>query len=334
MTKTSDVTFVCCVESGSLEFQTVRMVESLRRYGGKFATAPVVAVTPRLGPPLTRKTRQVFDYYEIEYLVLGSDMKSNHYSWNHFMNKPHAILAIDERSNRSEAIAWLDSDLLFVREPDQLNLSAGESFLACTPDRIGGTTGLTDALEPYWLSICRALNLEIESLPWVTTELEQAQVRYYFNSGMFVYRRETSFAKQYLENCTKILDARLSSKVCGFFFTDQIALGLTAFQLGLPLRSLPHSHNYTMGSSTHDLWYSEDALRQASILHYHDAMWPAFWPVLLDCLRHTHPEVEKWLSPLGPMKNQAPLHWRLVGKLLANFRKRTNNAYKRNCFTV
>ena len=333
MTKTPDIMFVCCVESGSLESQTVRMVQSLRQYGGKFASAPVVAVNSRFGPPLSRKTHQIFEQYEIEYLVLHSDMSSNHYSWNNYMNKPHAILAVNERS-KSEAIGWLDSDLLFVNEPDQLNLRADESFLACTPDRIGGTTGLIDPLEPYWLSVCSLLNLDIDLLPWVTTEIEHERIRYYFNSGVFVYRRETSFAKQYLQNCTKILDARISSEVCGFFFTDQVALGLTAFQLGLPWRSLPYSHNCTMGSSTHNKWYSEDALRNACIIHYHDAMWFPFWLILLESLRNTHPEVEKWLAPLGPMSNQAPLQWRFMSKVLTNFRTLAKNTYKQNCLNV
>ena len=31
-----DVTFVCCVEAGPLEAMTVRMIESLRRWGGTF----------------------------------------------------------------------------------------------------------------------------------------------------------------------------------------------------------------------------------------------------------------------------------------------------------
>ncbi|MFS8119081.1 MAG: hypothetical protein ACMG55_11400 [Microcoleus sp.] len=332
-TKISDITFVCCVESGSLESQTIRMVESLRRYGGKFATAPVIAVTPRFGPPLSRKTRQLFDRYEIEYLVLRSDMRSNSYSWNKFMNKPYAILSVDERA-KSEAIGWLDSDLLFVSEPDKLNLGSDESFLACTSDPIGGTTGLNDPLESYWLSICRVLNLDIESLPWVFSEMEKARIRYYFNSGMFVYRRETSFAKQYLENCTKILDAHISSKVCGYFFTDQVSLGLTAFQLGLHLRSLPYSHNSCMGSSTHNTWYSEDTLRKACIVHYHDSMWPAFWPTFIECLHNTHPEVEKWLSSLGPMSNQAPFQWRLMGAVLKKIRARTENTYNQNCLHV
>jgi len=68
MANTPDITFVCCVESGSLESQTIRMVESLRRYGGKFSTAPVIAVTPWFGPPLSKSTLQVFDNLKVTYL--------------------------------------------------------------------------------------------------------------------------------------------------------------------------------------------------------------------------------------------------------------------------
>src|SRR5205085_1505515 len=61
MAEQPQISFICCVESGPLEDQTVRMVESLRRWGGRLAEAPVVAVTPRFGPPLARTTRRALD---------------------------------------------------------------------------------------------------------------------------------------------------------------------------------------------------------------------------------------------------------------------------------
>jgi hypothetical protein len=73
--------FVCCVESGALEGQTVRMVESLRRWGGQFANAPLVAVSPRLSSPLSRETHRAFERLQVEYFsfmqkvsTLGSDL--------------------------------------------------------------------------------------------------------------------------------------------------------------------------------------------------------------------------------------------------------------------
>jgi len=333
MDSTSDIVFVCCVESGSLESQTIRMIESLRRYGGKFSKAPVVAVMPRFGSPLDQKTHQIFDRYEIEYLVLPSGLRNTRYSWNKFMNKPYGILAVNERAN-SQAIGWLDSDLLFVGEPNQLSLRANESFLACTVDSNGATTGSNDPLEPYWLAVCRILNLDIDLLPWVTTEREHNQIRYYFNSGLFVYRRETNFAQQYLENCTKILDAHISSKSCGYFFTDQIALGLTAFQLDLPWRPLPYSHNFSVSPQKDQVSYKKESFNDARVVHYHGSMWPASWSAFLNCVCDTHPEVGEWLASLGPMQNSAPWQWRLLNKLLKSVRSRAESAYSRSCQIV
>ena len=51
----ASTTFVTCIESGGLEEQTIRLMKSLRKWGGKFADAPVYAVNPRFGVPLARQ---------------------------------------------------------------------------------------------------------------------------------------------------------------------------------------------------------------------------------------------------------------------------------------
>ncbi|HEY9642054.1 MAG TPA: hypothetical protein V6C57_16320 [Coleofasciculaceae cyanobacterium] len=322
-----NITFVCCVESGSLEDPTVRLVQSLRLYGGKFAEAPVVAVTPRWGLPLSRQTLQRFEQLQVEHLSLRSPMR---YSWNNFMNKPLAILAVDERV-KTEAIGWLDSDMVVVGEPDGLTLAGDESFLACTADAIGATQGQGDPLEPYWQAIADTLGLDLEQLPWVTTAEEQLRVRFYFNAGLFVYRRETAFAKCYLDHCSQILDARLSSKLCGFFFTDQIALGLTAAKLGLPWRSLPYSYNYSLCSQIYPQWYDPQKMRNAKIIHYHDGMWNPFWSTFLRCMQDTHPQVADWLAAQGALSNKAPYAYRLLGRGLKEYRKQQSVAYGKTC---
>jgi hypothetical protein len=55
------VTFTTGVEAGPIETMTLRLVESLRRWGGTYADAPFIAVKPRPGPPLRKKTLREFD---------------------------------------------------------------------------------------------------------------------------------------------------------------------------------------------------------------------------------------------------------------------------------
>lgn len=329
MVTSSQTTFVCCVESGALETQTVRMIESLRRWGGKFSDAPLFAVTPRFGPPLARKTLDAFERLDVNYLRF---QPQNKYSWKGFLNKHYAMAAVEDLST-TECVGWLDSDLLIVDEPDQLVLHEGEDFLACSPDRRGATTGADDPADVYWQEVCKIVGIDIEDLPWVTTELEKERIRLYFNSGVFVYRRSTGFSKHHLEATLKLFDARIASHSTGIYFTQHI-LGMAVVQMGLKWRSLPHSHNYGIGSKTYEKWYDEKEMREAKIVHYHDSMWPWFWTTFTTCLQDTHPAVADWLVPLGPLKNDAPLQWRAARKLLDYRRSQQQSKYASSCKVI
>jgi hypothetical protein len=332
-TQGSDITFVCCVESGSLEPQTIRMVESVRRYGGKFATAPVIAVTPRFGPPLSKATLQSFDNLGVTHL---RPQIQTHYPWFKFLNKPLALVAADELIT-SEAVGWLDSDLLVLDEPEKLALLPSEDFLGFPVEsKEMGTTGSGDPYEPLWQEFCRIVGIDIEDLPWTMTAETDQRVRLYFNGGIFVYRRSTGFAQTYLEICLQLLDSQIGTKAEEYNvgIKEMSAIGFAVIKMGLVWRSLPYSHDYVMLSRTHQYWYKEELLKQAKIVHYHDSMWLKFWPVFLECLHKTHPEVEKWLATLGPLTNQAPWQWRLIAKMLKSLRVRAETTYNQNCRMV
>ncbi|MBW4618442.1 MAG: hypothetical protein KME17_03520 [Cyanosarcina radialis HA8281-LM2] len=324
------ITFVCCIESGPLETQTIRMVESLRRWGGRLANAPVLAITPRWGLPITAQTKQTFSKFDVKYLHFQA--KSG-YSWNKFMNKLHALVAAEECSN-SEYICWLDSDLLILGEPDRL-LPESEDFLACPVSKSIATTGATDPQNPFWQEVARTVGIEnIEEIPWITTAQEGERIRLYWNSGVFVYRRSTQLAKKYLQVCLQLLDARISNRQANIFFTDQVALALTVVKSGISWGCLPYSHNYGWGTKSYAHWHDEEKLRTAKIFHYHDAMWPDFWPITLKCLCETHPPVAEWLSSLGPLANNSPRTYRMMSQVLKYIRSQQESAYVKSCRVI
>lgn len=321
------------MESGSLEDYTLRMVRSLRKHGGRFASSPIVAVTPRFGPPLSKDTLRAFN--DLGVLYIRRPIKTK-YSWYKFLNKPLALVMAEEFVN-SEAIGFLDSDLLFVDEPDKLGLLPSEDFLGFPVEcKEMGSTGPGDPYEPFWLELCRILRIDIADLPWVITAETNERVRLYFNSGIFVYRRLSNFSKSWLDFCLKFLDSNVASNAEGYGegIKEMSAVGFAVVKLGLKWRALPYSHDYAMSSRTHASWYREELLRAAKIVHYHDSMWPPFFPTFRDCLLSTHPEVGKWLATLGPLSNGAPAQWRLVSKILAALRARQETAYLRRCSIV
>jgi hypothetical protein len=329
MAETPNITFICCVESGPLEDQTVRMIESLRRWGGRVANAPVTAVTPRVGPGLARHTRQALDRLNARYIRCA---RKSGYSWFVFLNKPQALI-VGEEACTTETVCWLDSDLLIVGEPDQLFLSASEDFTACASDQEMATTGPDNPFHPLWEQHCKTLGLNIEDLPWIVTESDKKRIRLYWNGGLFVYRRSTGFANHYLQTCLGLLESRITSAAPGYSLgiDEMSAIGLAMIQHGLRWRPLPDSHNHPVCSQGHEERYNAAQFQAARIIHYHDAMWPHFWPTFMRCLRGAHPEVAAWLEQLGPMKNAAPLSSRVWTKLLAYYRGNQASAYHRTC---
>jgi hypothetical protein len=271
----------------------------------------------------------------LEVTHLRSSIKTN-YPWFKFLNKPLALVTAEEIIC-SKAVGFLDSDLLFVGEPEELDPLSSEDFLGFPVEcKEMGTIGPGDPYEPLWQQFCRVLGVDIEDLPWVITAETNQRVRLYFNGGIFVYRRSTDFSRNYLNICLQLLDSRISTQAEGYSegVKEMSAIGFAVMKLGLKWRSLPYSHDYVMMSKTHGSWYREDLLRQARIVHYHDSMWPSFFPVFLDCLRSTHPEVEEWVAALGPMRNEAPPQWRFIGKMLRKMRARAENDYRKTCLMV
>lgn len=330
---TPDITFVCCVDSGWLEAQTVLMIESLRRWGGRFAQAPIVAVTARFGFPLSERTRRLFKKFDVEYLHFRAD---HPYTWLPYVNKPAALLAV-ESSTTSEYIGWLDSDLLIVGEPDQLLLSENEDFVGCAADKNVGTSGPGDPFEPYWNAICKTVGIDVNQLPWVTAEWEKQQIRLLWNSGIFIYRRRTGLGKHFLDTCLQLINARFVPQMDGYFsigMNEQIGLGLAMFNAGLRWRALPFSHNFTISPRNNKHWCQEDLLTTAKVLHYHDSMLPEHWQNFLSLLQTTHPDVADWLSQMGPMTSFAPAQWRLLSRLLEEYRSQKDAAYRKTCIAV
>src|SRR5688572_13135650 len=131
------------------------MAESLRRWGGAFASAPLFAVTPRRGPGLSRATREAFERLNVRHLRRAP--KSD-YAWFNFYNKPMAMTIAEEQAE-TEAVAWLDSDILIVAEPSELRLREGEDFLACCSDKEMGSAGPDDPYDPLWKANCRVLGI-------------------------------------------------------------------------------------------------------------------------------------------------------------------------------
>jgi len=308
-TAAATICFVACVESGPLEAQTVRLADSLRRFGGRLADSEIIAVTPRFGPPLARETRKRFAELGVRHERIPAHPR---YSWYHYLNTPLALAAAESMTDATH-MAWIDSDIIFLGEPEALVLPQDVDFTACVTDNgVVGSTGPDSPHEADWLRLFKLLDIDPEQLPWVTTHVENERIRMYFQAGLFVYKRDIGFSDYYLKMCEHVLDSRFGFAHNGEHFTDQVCLGLAMFKSGLRWRHLPYSHNFPMASFLPE----QDGLDSAEILHYHDSMEPHFFDTVLERLHETHPEVHEWLRTQPPLTDPAPAPSRLLRQAL------------------
>jgi hypothetical protein len=318
---------VCCIESGLLEAQTVRLAESIRRFAGGLKDTSIIAVRPRRGPSLANSTRLALRRLQVELIEKNTNTE---FAWQHYTNKVLALLAAEEAVQAQQYI-WLDSDVLVLAEPKAMLLGPEEDFAACAPDKgVVASTGPSDSRDAGWARACEALEIPLDSLPWVTTFCEGARIRFYLNDGIFSYRGGIGFAQNYVEDCFRYLRARQSKSHSEVHFTSQIVIGLTVIRQRLRWRLLPHSCNYGCHSKLLD-WVNADEFAKAEIVHYHDMLEPEHWQVFCRLLEQANHPMRDELVGLGQLEDPSGATAKIARESLRIIRGAERRRYYRAC---
>ncbi len=326
----SELTFVTVIESGYLEITALRLVESLRLWGGRYADSPFLFVKPRAGPSLGHKTRRRMHKLGVDYHVTASH---NEYEWYNFLNKPVAVRAA-AAVVQTPMICWLDADILVLDEPSQLDLGSDTDLAACVSDVNMGTFGPGSRFEAYWAEYCNAVGFPLESLGWVRPCGTDHLIRSDFNSGVMSIRASSGLAEEYYNTVIAALDARLTSSTDGIFLHEQMAIGVAARRLRLRVRELPLSHNY----NCYELESPSSPESQASeltLFHYHDAFWPPGYNDTERQIAQRRPDRLDFVRSLGPINvNRFNPITRLRARLLRQRRKRREREYMTTCRVI
>jgi len=319
------VAFVTAVEPvGAMQTQILLMAESLRRWGGRLADAPILCVSPRFHLPLQRSILARFDELGITHI----DRNQNHQlSWYRFINKPLALIEARQATD-AENLVWLDADVLVLDEPDSF-LETNSDFAAIFTGGDMATTSLSHPLNAYWRETCGRLGLELEELPWV--EADGRRVRYCIQAGVFRIRRRSPVVDHYLGNLEALMDSRVVPSVHGLFYHETMALTLAPFTSGSSWSELPRSHNLVISGVSEDGQIK--GLESARILHYQAGFFSATRNELLSALGRCRPDRLAWLeeriSAIDP--SRTPPLLRLLRRGLAEFRRQKAMRFLAGC---
>lgn len=289
-------TFLLCVESGYIEGQIAVAVEAVRRFAGRLANAPVLVVTPRFGPSLTGDTQRKLADLGATYVRRNL---RNSWDWYVYMNKALAAALGDELAT-TEQVIWLDSDCLFVSEPEPLSLQPGEDIACCSVDKNVGSSGPDDPYEAYWKALADHYGVAVDRLPWVETAHDRRRVRFRLHSGVYSFRRGSGIGRGFVEDMEKMLSAGIAFSRKLAYPGDDVALAFSIVRKNLRWRILPMSCNYEMTPAS-EIYRREDA-RRAHVLHFHHALASAdgtAW--FLRELESFRPDVAEWLRTRVPL---------------------------------
>ncbi|MFN0263787.1 hypothetical protein ACKTEK_07910 [Tepidamorphus sp. 3E244] len=290
---TGSLAFFFCVEPGWLEPQARLLARSIRRSAGRYADTEVHAVQPRGTDPLTPETTDCF---------AACDVTHHAGRWNTRQanlgtaNKVHAAALIETRSE-AEILVFLDTDTVVLGEPSELDLHDDEDIaVQLTTRGLGGTTGPSDPLEPYWAACAQACGVELPAM--VDTLISRKRVRGYYNGGLVAMRRSAGIGTQWRDVLNRIDPLTHERRR----YMDQVSLSLVAAARPERVRILPPTYNYNIrergqfGSELDTL-----PLDEIVIAHYHKAFSrPDFLPRVRPAL-DPQSDAFRWLAPQLPL---------------------------------
>lgn len=230
--------FLACVEPGNLENQGLLLFRSIRRFGGRFADAPIYSFQPRSGGPLRAETLRTMDELGVCHRteVLNGRFPDYPISNKVFVSS-WAEAHLDE-----DVLVFCDSDTIFVGEPQALELDQG---VAVRPvdHRNRGSKGPGSREDPYWRRLYEICGITAE--PYVSTAIEGERIRAFWNAGLVAARRTTGLFHAWERDFLQLMDA---GHLPGgqITFMDQLALAATlAREPGL-VRQLDARYNYAL----------------------------------------------------------------------------------------
>ncbi|MDP8979377.1 MAG: hypothetical protein M3O35_02165 [Acidobacteriota bacterium] len=250
-----EVEFFLIAESGILEAQALLLCASIRRFAGAYSAAAVTVVSPRKECRPSQATQWELRRLGAEYLELDVHSPCPAYGPSH---KVYAAARVERRPG-PPVVVQLDSDTLFVGEPD---FSLDGVDAAARPVDVKGmcTCGDGDPFDPYWRALCALCGVDYHRLPLLESTVDLRTVRASYNGGLLAARRASGIFQRTAAFFTRLVSAgmkplagtgvRIDSGTgvvdaagSEYWGASQAVFSLAVTAGGSALRILPASHN-------------------------------------------------------------------------------------------
>lgn len=256
---------IICTEKGYLESMSKLLVWSIRNFGGRFSNLPIYSYQPRKEFKISRKTIRFFEQNEVH---IVDDVLNSDYAHYPLANKP---LATAHRESRTSAkhLIFLDSDIFFLKEPEDLISFNGHDLILRAVDHKNiGTEHPGDENAAYWQQLYNLLGVKAERKVRATSD--NREILEYYNSGHLVTKTQNNLFSRWKENFIKVMKHDLKPKN-DLFYVEQSTFAATITQMEWSVKQLEDYLNYPiffLGNSPFtDLQF--ETFKDLVSIHYH-----------------------------------------------------------------
>jgi len=247
-------TFVLCIEDTGIREQALLLCQSIRAFGGAQAASPILAVAPRAGRGVDRKTRAALASLDVEYAEVAlNDVCPEYASANRVVAAAWAEARVS-----TEWIVVLDSDTVLL---DRLPLPPDADVALRPVDSKGSASaGPDDPFDSYWQALAALEPVDLEALPFVATTDGRHRVRASYNGGLVAARRSAGLLTRWADLFARSVAAGLrpwrgraenvhaSTGYVGlaaseYWGSNQAALAVAAWSAGLRIVDYPETCN-------------------------------------------------------------------------------------------
>lgn len=175
--------------------QALVLARSLRSFGGDMKDAPFWLYLPTESPELRGKIGDRSSPLNIEVRTSATPKAAMDY---YYSGKTIAAGNAEvAAAGNFKVLAWLDADNIIVREPKDFILKDGVCFgwRPVMLKLIG--SDYNEPPDEFWSRLYDKLSVKPEAIFPVTTPVDSAQIRAYFNAGILVVRPERGILRKW-----------------------------------------------------------------------------------------------------------------------------------------
>jgi len=225
------------------------MSESLREFGGSLTNAAVRIYIDDTAPELDTMFLQRRESLNvsIEHSHTPDGMKRIIYAQKAYA----AALAERETAQTGEILAWLDPDVVFVKEPSAFRLDSNVALGYRPVQLLNISSRYNQPPDEFWSRLYRILNVADSSIFPMTTTTDLVEIRPQFNAGMLIVRPERGILRSWPPALEKLCaDSAIQSifskdrRTAIFLHQAALAGAILATVPRDQMADLPSTYNY------------------------------------------------------------------------------------------